>query len=427
MRKLFILLTLSIIAFTSCDKWLFGETEVTTFTITKNRDFNVISLGADIAVNYKITKPIKGVSIIATPSEEWITETKALKNAVVFTVAKNESDVARTATITLLYSDIERVVTITQSAAGAEQSGYKEFEHLSGHYWGTKYGSTEGDHCYSLIIGESGNCRDMATGDLNLIQGKSYLFLDIFSTTAPKKQNREFYIPVGNYALDHSNSATAGTIAERATYLYYEDGKIGVETEFVNGSITVTEESIYANFVDKRGKEYKYFCQTRHVDNASNFGSFYPSQNLSTLVGDISVEFSKYEAYATYYGDCYFLGKSYWNIFVTDTTYGNSFDITLLSDIDDRIPTGEFPISTDLNKEGIALPGYANCEGVPVWSWYMLYSDDRIVLGSAPIEEGKVSIEDNGDNTYTIIINVVDDLGNKISGTCAGQVGVYGI
>ena len=427
MRKLFLLLTLSVVALTSCEKLFNNEPEKTTFTITKNSTYNVISLGADIAVNYKITKPIEGITVSATPSEDWITETKALKNAVVFTVAKNNSDVARTATITLAYSDFVHTVTITQSAAGAELSEYTAMEHLSGFYWGTRYGSTDGNYHYSLVMGESGNCIDLATGDRNLEKGKHYLFFDLYSSTMPEKLNREFSIPVGNYVLDHANSATAGTISELPTYLYREDGKNSVETEFVNGSITVTEECIYANFVDKRGKEYKYCCQTRYVDNASNFGSFYPTKNLSTLEGDLNVEFGEVEAYASASGDMYFISKNYWNIFVIDNTTNHCFDFVLLSDIEDRIPTGVFPISTDLSKDSIVLPGYANCEGVPVWSWYTHYTNDRDILGSAPIVGGEISIEDNGNNSYTIIINVVDDLGNKISGKCVGQVKIYGI
>lgn len=426
MKRLFLLLTISVIALTSCEELFSNEQEVTTFKITKNSEFNVISLGADIAVNYKITKPIEGVSIIATPSEDWITESKTLNNSVVFTIAENESDVARTATITLLYSNIERVVTITQSAAGAELSDYTPMEHLSGFYWGTQYGSTDGNYHYSLVMGESGNCIDLATGDRTLMTGKSYLFFDLFSTTVPEKLNREFNVPVGNYALDHSNSAIAGTIAELPTYLYLEDGKNSVTTEFVNGSITVTEECIYANFVDKSGKEYKYCCETRFVDNATLFGSFYPAQNLSTLDSDLNITFSEYEAYATLYGDLYLIGKNLYDIFIIDNATGNSFDIVLLSDSDNGIPTGVFPISTDLSKESIALPGYANCENMQVWSWYTRYTLDRDILGSAPVVDGEVTIEDNGDNTHTVTIDVVDDLGNKITGSCKGYITTSG-
>ena len=425
MKRLFLLFALCAVAFSSCNKLFQEESKETTFNITKNSIFNVISLGADIAVYYRVTNPLEGVSVVATPSEDWITEISSLKNAVVFSVAPNQSDAARTATITFVYGDFERVVTINQSAAGSDTAEYTKFEHLSGFYWCKRYNIAEDDHYYSFVMGESGNCRDLATGDLNLIKGKNYLFFDIFSTTAPEKLNLEFNIPVGNYVFDHSNSGVAGTIAEQPTYLYHEDGKSGVMTEFVNGSITVTETTIYANFVDKKGKEYKYCCETRYVDNGSTFGKFYPKQSISTLTGDINATFSNYEAYASCRDDIYLIGKNYWDIFIIDNTTGDCFDIILLSDANNATPTGEFPISTDLTKESIALPGYANCENMQVWSWYTRYTEDRDILGSAPITDGTVTIADNGDNTHTITINVVDDLGNNLTGVCTGEVTTY--
>lgn len=418
MKKLFLLLSLCSLAMVSCDKLFVDEPKTTTFTITKNSTFNVISIGADIAINYKITKPIEGVSIVATPSTEWITESASLDNALVFTVAENDTDTTRSATITLLYNDIERIVTINQSAAGSQEGEYAKFEHLSGHYWGNKFSNNDSDHHYALILGDSGNCRDLATGDLNLVEGNTYLFIELFASSAPKKLNREFNVPIGNYVLDHSNSAAAGTLAELPTYLRYEDGKDGVETEFANGSVTVTEEAIYVNFVDYKGKEYKYCCLTTFVDNASNFGPVSAPKDLSTLTQNLDIELSNTEFYAYSYDDLYLIGKQYWDIFLIDNTSGNSFSTILLTDLADKMPLGTFPLSYDLSSRQLALPGYANYEGIMVWSWYTLYTDDRTILGAAPLTDGELTIEDKGNNTYTITIDVLDDLGNRITTTC---------
>jgi hypothetical protein len=116
------------------------------------------------------------------------------------------------------------------------------------------------------------------------------------------------------------------------------------------------------------------------------------------------------------------IGKSYWDIFLIENATGDILFIKLLSDENQKIPTGTFPISTDLTIGDIVLPGYANCEDVEIWSWYILYTSDRDVLGSAPIVDGEVKIEDNGDTTYSITIDVVDDLGNKITGLLSGSV-----
>lgn len=54
-----------------------------------------------------------------------------------------------------------------------------------------------------------------------------------------------------------------------------------------------------------------------------------------------------------------------------------------------------------------------------MWSWYALYGEDGYeVLSQAPIVDGKVTITDNGDETYTALCDLVDDLGNKITGEC---------
>lgn len=422
MKRLYLLLTLCVLSLVSCDKLFPDEPETTTFTITHNTTYNVISIGSDIAVNYRITKPIEGVNIVATPSEEWITESKSLDSAIIFTVDKNDTDASRSATITLVYNDIEHTVTINQGAAGSEAEEYTKFEHLSGHYLGTRYGSTEGGNNYYLILGDSGNCRDMASGDLNLVKGNKYLFIELFSATAPERLNLEFNVPAGNYAFDHSNSATIGTIAELPTYLYYEDGKEGVMTEFVNGSVTITESCIYANFVDQNGKEYKYYCPTTYIDNASTFGPVNTPENLSTLKGDINITFSDLESYISCYGDRYLIGKNYWDIFLIDNATGDCLSLILLSNTDNKIPTGLFQISTDLSIDNIALPGYANCEGIQVWSWYTLFTDDRTILGQAPIVGGEINIEENGDTTYTVTIDVVDDIGNRITGSCTTAI-----
>lgn len=423
MKKFFLLLTICAFTSVACESLLFHkEPETTTFKVTRNSTFDVISIGADIAVNYRITKPIEGVSVVATPSADWITERTSLQNALVFNVTANDTDAVRTATITLIYNDIEQEVTITQAAAGSDTEEYTKFEYLSGHYWGNNFCNTDSGHHYAIILGNSGNCRDMASGDLNLVKGNNYLFIELFSATAPEKLNREFNVPVGNYAYDISNSGKEGTILEQSTLLRYYDGKDGKESEFVNGSVTVTEECIYANFVDKKGNEYKYYCSTRYVDNVSNFGPVNVPENQSTLTGDLNITFSDCEAYASCYGDNYFIGKNYWDIFLIDNATGDTLSIKLLSDENQKVPTGTFPISTDLTIGDIALPGYANCEDVEIWSWYILYTSDRDVLGSAPIMDGEVKIEDNGDTTYSIVIDVVDDLGNKITGLLSGSV-----
>ena len=61
-----------------------------------------------------------------------------------------------------------------------------------------------------------------------------------------------------------------------------------------------------------------------------------------------------------------------------------------------------------------------------MWSWYSLYDYDYSVIASAPIVGGELTIVDNGDETFTVTVDVVDDLGYKISGECTAYGEFYG-
>ena len=116
MKKFILLFLLSAFALVSCEKVLsiFDKEKETTFSISYTSKFNVASVGANIAVKYKITNPIEGVSVVATPSEDWVIESGTLVNTLIFTIPANELDETREATITLVYGNIERVVTVCQ-------------------------------------------------------------------------------------------------------------------------------------------------------------------------------------------------------------------------------------------------------------------------------------------------------------------------
>jgi hypothetical protein len=64
----------------------------------------------------------------------------------------------------------------------------------------------------------------------------------------------------------------------------------------------------------------------------------------------------------------------------------------------------------------MALPGYVDASDT-VWSWYLFYSDYTTVTSSAPIVDGEIEIIDNNDDTLTVVIDVVDDIENRITGT----------
>lgn len=425
MKKVVLLLMFCACALVSCEK-VFSifedEEQTTTFKISYTSKFEVASVGANIAVKYRITKPIDGLSVVATPSEKWIVESGELKNTLIFTIPANESDVAREATITLVYGDIERVVTVSQMAAGAEDSDFTQLDHLSGVYYGSLNGATDNDYNYYIALGTERDCFDISTGEVKCVKGHKYLFLNLFSATPAENLNISFDVPVGNYVWDSTNSTIAGVVGEFSSYLYVEDGKEGKETDFVCGGITVTEESIFVTLLDENGKWHKYRCDATFVDNRNNFHPSPIKDNCSTLEGDLEIAFSEPSIYASCYGDSYMFGKQSWTLYVEDSATGDNLYLNLLTNSAEAMPTGRFVVSYDISNEQMVLPGFLGYEGMGVWSWYYLYDNYRDILGSAPIVDGEMTIEDNGDATYTLTVDFVDDCGNRITGVCVSPL-----
>ena len=90
-----------------------------------------------------------------------------------------------------------------------------------------------------------------------------------------------------------------------------------------------------------------------------------------------------------------------------------------LAPFEDEIPEGEFPVSSDLDLEQMVLPSYINSYGDTEWSWY--HWDG----GRAPIVGGKITFVDNGDDTMTVVMDLVDDAGYKITGECTAEFDFY--
>ncbi|MBO7286589.1 MAG: hypothetical protein J6U69_08370, partial [Alistipes sp.] len=303
---------------------------------------------------------------------------------------------------------------------------YTELPYISGIYFSNSYGATENDYNYSLALSTNENCLDIITGEVTILENSTYLFLDLYASEPAENLNISFNIPQGDYTLDTADSAVAGTIGATYSSLYITNDVEGEEILFASGSVTVTAEGIEAKLYDEDGNEYHYFCPQTAVDNSNNFGPQWAPEEQSTLTEDLNVAFSEGAIYAECYGDYYVIGKNTWMYFVNDYATGDSFCFELLTDTSAEFPVGRFPVSNNLNNTQMALPGYLNGDGETMWSWYSLYDADNSVIGSAPIVGGEITITDNGDETFTVTIAVVDDLGHNLTGECTAYGEFYG-
>lgn len=386
--------------------------------------------GGEGIITYTLENSVEGTELEAECEAEWVANLTVGEN-VTFSVAANDVEQVRNTSIFVTYGELSFEVAVKQAAKEAEptpepEPEYTELPYISGIYFGNSYGATENDYNYSLALSTNENCYDIITGEVTILENSTYLFLDLYASEPADNLNISFNIPQGDYTLDTTDSAVAGTIGATYSSLYIAGDVEGEEILFTSGSVTVTAEGIEAKLYDEVGNEYHYFCPHTLVDNSNNFGPQWAPEEQSTLTEDLNVEFTDGSIYAECYGDYYVIGKNTWMYFVDDYATGNSFCFELLTDTSAEFPEGTFPVSNNLNNTQMALPGYVNGDGETMWSWYSLYDADNSVIGSAPIVGGEITITDNGDDTFTVTIAVVDDLGHNLTGECTAYGEFYG-
>jgi hypothetical protein len=441
MKRFIAMMALCAFAFVSCENKSIPEPQPEpdpkpevkdpVLTLTSEATLEFAAEGGAGVITYTLENEVEGTDLVVSCEAEWVNDFVVGEN-VTFNVAANDVEEAREATVIVAYGKLSFEVTIKQAAKVVEpepepepEPSYTELQYLSGIYFGNQYGATENDYNYSLAMSNIDNCLDIITGEVTILENSTYLFLDLYASEPAEQLNMKFNVPVGEYVLDVTDSASAGTIGANYSSLYVTGETEGVETLFVDGSVIVTTDGIEVKLYDEAGSEYHYFCAQTIVDNSNNFGPSWAPGEQSTLTEDLTVEFTDGAIYAECYGDYYVIGKNTWMYFVDDYATGDSFCFELLADVDAEYPVGTFPISNNLNLDQMALPGYVNSDGNTMWSWYNLYYDYS-VIGAAPIVDGKVVIVDNGDETFTVTIDVVDDMGNKLTGECVAYGEFYG-
>ena len=290
-----------------------------------------------------------------------------------------------------------------------------ELAYLSGIYYDNYYGATESDYNYSLALSTTKDCFNIVTGETHIYTNQTYLFLDLYAAEPSENYNIKFSVPTGEYTFDNTNSAKAGTVSAEYSYLYETFAKTSKETSFKSGSVVVTTARIDAILIDEYGTEYRFRCPNRFVDNSRNFRGEGISGRYSTLNGDHTIAFDAGNYVAENYGDYYVIGKELWTLYVEDLQSGEALVFELLTPLGLTFPEGEFKISSSLDEEYAALPGFVASDGSTMWSWYYHYDKSGTVVGNAPIKNGTLSIS-NTDGKPSIKFEVVDDRLNKISG-----------
>lgn len=409
------------------------EVKEPVLTLTSDDSFSFTAEGGMFTVVYSVENATEDTVVeVVCSAEGWIElqqAPEAPENEYSYKVLANESEAPRSATVTVSLDAQQYVVTVEQAGAVVIPDMPEDavvLPYLSAIYYGNQYGATENDYNYSLALATHENVLDIVTGESNIKEEQIYLFLDLYSATPSERYNIEFNIPDGTYTLDVNDTAEAGTIGAYYSMLYDttdETAAVYPEVFFVEGTVVVEDGIIVATLKGEDGVTYKFATPTTYVDNREFFVGdwFYHGESFTWLTEDKQIELGNARIKGSCMGDYYVVGKNSWivNISGDDAGVYSEFKFELLVPMEDSRPVGEFPVSSNLDLEQMALPGFISSYGVIEWSW--LTWDG----GRAPIADGKVTFVENADGTMTVIFDLVDDAGYKITGECTAEFEDY--
>lgn len=213
----------------------------------------------------------------------------------------------------------------------------------------------------------------------------------------------------GSYAVNYPDATS------------YEVGYVSAGSMSITGSRDFDLYTIECDFTTIEGVSIK--C--RFEGNLTVSGM--PLPYYSTLTGDYTLNISGNSGAGSYYGDYYGTGGGNWMIDLAPSGTGDGMQIDLVAeglDFSAGIPTGKYTASS-YPYPGEYAAGYMNgyyLTGV----WYYGYADDGAgdvyISNMAPATSGDLNITNNGNDSYTISFEFLDDNGNTWDGTWEGTL-----
>lgn len=215
----------------------------------------------------------------------------------------------------------------------------------------------------------------------------------------------------GSYAVNYPDATS------------YEVGYVSAGSMSITGSRDFDLYTIKCDFTTIEGVSIK--C--RFEGNLTVSGM--PLPYYSTLTGDYTLNISGNTGEGDYYGDWYYTGGGNWMIDLAPSGTGDGLQIDLVAeglDFSAGIPTGTYTAASSYYPNpGEYTAGYIDgnyLTGV----WYYGYADDGAggvyISNMAPATSGDLNITNNGNDSYTISFEFLDDNGNTWDGTWEGTL-----
>lgn len=388
--------------------------ENATLTLTSKGVMYFSQEGGEGVITYTLEGASEDARVEAVCEAEWVTiteESSEESSEVKFTVAPNDLSEGRMTMILLSYDKQSAQVVI-------EQQGVPDVEFVASRMNGEfeKKDAIHPDaYKYTFILSQYGT-----TSDKNYHVDDCYYKFVIYSSVPA---SADPYLAIGEYSYDADNTYAVDTFADdRSEYVISDkEGKQSVH-KIKGGSVVISNNKIEALITLDNGELHK-------VTYTGSLNLYYFTtinrSPYSTITEDLTFDIKDGAMMLLYDGDSNGVGRASWEVrFMTDAAYmsGDLFAFHVTTEnmmYDPELIYSTFTADRDsAHAAGTFDPGYKMNNGL-FGSWYIPVSGGYFDPNyGAALAEGSFTLEHYGDDEALATLDIVDDCGHKLTGTC---------
>ena len=410
---LFGLMAMLLLAATSCEPISTTPdtpTQETKLELTSNDKIRLDKWGGEFDIRYSITNPVEGTAVKTTiVNPAMITAADTSEAGVVkVTISENTTGAVREGAVIVCYGSLSFTVVVEQDFTGEDRIERVDIvaNQLVGNYYGENLQPGVGH--YWIILTKDGFVDGAA------VAGGEYFRLDLIAPVPTDMDNVK--IPDGEYRFDLSMSFDEYTIVDvgNTDYSWVDENMEGWALSLDDAKLTV------------KGNRFELEALVNNTEFHVTFEGDYSlsayviTDYVSSLQKDTAIDVSNCSASVSSYGDYWDCGYNNWCIeFLCNDgmTQGTYVVIDYLNnsttDFTGHYVASGFTAEDETKPDfraNVFIPGFrvSTDSDLLLGSLFMVYKDG-LCISQAPLYEGTVDIKSNGDGTYTIVIDALDD------------------
>lgn len=391
----------------SCEPKDAPEQEVE-FQITSDTTVTMDAEGGTFVIVYTISGDDYNNVNAEADDTEIINAINTKQNGyIVVSVSANESYSERSAAVRITYGEHSAIIRVNQAARVVNYEVVNiAANQLVGKYYGDNIKKGVGH--YWIILTKDGFVDGAA------VAGGEYFRLDLLAPMPTDESNVR--IPDGKYRFASSQNFEEFTIVDigNTDYSWVDDQMEGWAQPLADASLTVKANRFELVAVVE-STEYHVVFEGDYSLTTSVI-----TDHVSSLTQDAVIDVSNCNASVASYGDYWDCGYNNWCIeFVCRSGMKNGTYLVIdflsnsTTDFTGTYVDSGFSAEDETKPDfrpGVFIPGFrvADDADLLLGSLYVVYKDG-LCVSQAPLYEGTVTIEANGNGTYTIAIDALDD------------------